>query len=75
MAEASEFCSCDKLKCPHHPKNHNKGCTPCIEKNLRTKEIPNCIFNLADIEKKHTKDTFEDFAKFKLENNIKSSDN
>lgn len=39
-------CTCTNLECPLHPANHDKGCTPCISKNLKLKEIPNCFFHL-----------------------------
>lgn len=38
------FCTCDDLACPFNPANHDKGCTPCIAKNLREHEIPTCLF-------------------------------
>lgn len=41
----SHFCSCADTACPLHPKNHDKGCTPCISKNLKEGEIPSCFFN------------------------------
>lgn len=58
-----KHCTCTNFKCGLHPTNHDKGCTPCIEKNLRMKEIPSCYFNLVDPEHKRTNDYFEDFAK------------
>lgn len=61
-----KHCTCTNFKCALHPTNHDKGCTPCIEKNLRTKEIPTCYFNLVDPEHKRQDDSFEDFAKFFL---------
>lgn len=42
----SKICTCKNTKCPLHPINHDKGCTPCISKNLKLGEIPNCFFNL-----------------------------
>lgn len=42
----SRICTCKDTKCPLHPDNHDKGCTPCISKNLKLGEIPNCFFNL-----------------------------
>ena len=36
--------------------------TPCISKNLRLKEIPNCFFNLTLNAEKRNGDSFEDFA-------------
>ena len=40
------ICTCKDTKCPLHPDNHDKGCTPCIRKNLKLGEIPNCFFDL-----------------------------
>ena len=40
-----EFCTCIDVECPFHPSNHDKGCTLCVEKNLRRNEIPACFFN------------------------------
>ena len=48
MENLSTFCSCTNLACPLHPTKHDKGCTPCIQKNLRLKEMPNCFFNLVE---------------------------
>lgn len=42
----ASYCTCTNLKCPLHPTNHDKGCTPCIRKNLRLGEVPNCFFHL-----------------------------
>lgn len=60
---AIELCTCDHYSCPLHPKNQDQGCTPCIEKNLKMKEIPNCYFKIVDPDDKRCGDTFEDFAK------------
>jgi hypothetical protein len=60
------FCTCENLNCPLHPSRHNKGCAPCISKNLKLREIPNCFFNMIDNAKNRTGDTFEDFAKLLL---------
>ena len=58
----SSFCTCRNLKCPLHPTNHDKGCTPCISKNLRLKEIPSCFFNLVDGAETRRGDSLADFA-------------
>ena len=56
------FCTCTDLSCPFHPSNHDKGCTPCIAKNLKEREIPTCFFKAVG-HPKPTKDWhFEDFA-------------
>ena len=44
MAEEKLFCTCSDRECPNHPANHDKGCTPCIRKYLRSGEIPTCFF-------------------------------
>lgn len=63
MANLSPFCTCQNLSCPLHPTKHDKGCAPCIAKNLRVREIPTCYFQLVDPEHKRADDTFEDFVK------------
>lgn len=62
MANLSPFCTCTDTACPFHPSNHDKGCAPCIAKNLQLKEIPNCFYHSIDYPKP-TKDYFyADFA-------------
>lgn len=56
------FCSCADTACPCHPSNHDKGCTPCIAKNLGAREIPSCFFHEAGGEKPTEGWHFEDFA-------------
>lgn len=63
MENISKFCTCKNLDCPLHPTKHDKGCAPCISKNLRLKEVPNCFFNLIENAEKRSGDTFEDFSK------------
>lgn len=59
---SAPFCTCTDTACPCHPTNHDKGCTPCISKNLAQREIPSCFFKKAG-GVKPTKDWyFEDFA-------------
>ena len=57
----SPFCTCTDIDCPMHPSNHEKGCSPCIAKNLKKREIPSCFFNMVDSEKRESY-FFEDFA-------------
>ncbi|MBQ8824127.1 MAG: hypothetical protein IJZ64_02740 [Ruminococcus sp.] len=66
MADSSLFCTCTNKKCPLHPANHNKGCTPCISKNLHLKELPNCFFNKISGAEHRNGDTFKDFAEIVL---------
>ncbi|MFP4362987.1 MAG: DUF6485 family protein [Spirochaetia bacterium] len=44
MKEAREHCTCQDTTCPAHPVNHEKGCFPCIQKNLVHREVPSCFF-------------------------------
>lgn len=67
MEKRAAFCTCSSLDCPHHPSNHDQGCTPCIEKNLRTREIPGCFFRKVEGHENRTGDHFEDFARLVLE--------
>ena len=67
MNGSAKFCTCTNLECPLHPSRHDKGCTPCISKNPRLKEMPSCFFNLVENAEKRTGDSFADFAKLVLE--------
>lgn len=68
MGKLSSFCTCTNLKCPLHPSKHDNGCAPCIAKNLKLGEIPNCFFNKIEGAKNRSGDSFEDFAKAVLNN-------
>lgn len=64
----AHFCSCTDLKCPCHPANHNKGCDPCVQLNLKQGEIPSCFFRKAHPDISGLKEfTMESFVKFYLE--------
>ena len=39
----SKFCTCKNLDCPLHPTKHDRGCAPCIAKNLKLREGIPCI--------------------------------
>lgn len=67
MNGSAKFCTCTNLDCPLHPSRHDKGCTPCISKNLRLKEMPSCFFHLVENAENRTGDSFADFAKLVLE--------
>ena len=41
----ADFCTCADHSCPLHPVNHDKGCTPCMKKNLQAGEVPSCLWN------------------------------
>lgn len=62
MNDLSPFCTCTDLKCPLHPTNHDRGCAPCIAKNLKDNEIPSCFFKKAAPGYKPDSYFFEDFA-------------
>lgn len=62
MENLSMFCTCTDKECPLHPSNHEKGCAPCILKNLKNEEIPNCFFHLADGADSREGYKFKDFA-------------
>lgn len=66
MKRANEFCTCKDLACPLHPANQEGGCGPCIQKNLKFREIPSCFFNAVDSTGLKDGYTFEDFAKLVL---------
>lgn len=62
MNNLSPFCTCKDLECPMHPANHDKGCAPCIAKNLSLGEIPNCFFNKIGGTENITGFSYADFA-------------
>ena len=63
---AKELCTCKNTKCKLHPQNHDMGCTPCIEKNLKMDEMPNCFFDKIDPEHKRKGTKTKDYAEFLL---------
>lgn len=67
MENISKFCTCQNLECPLHPTKHDKGCAPCINKNLGLREVPNCFFHLLEGAEKRRGDSFEDFARIVIE--------
>lgn len=67
MSVAVKHCTCKDLDCPFNPVNHDKGCTLCIAKNLKLREVPSCFFNMVEDGKHEGAYTFEDFAKIVLE--------
>ena len=62
MKDAREFCTCTDHECPFNPVNHEQGCTLCIQKNLKMKEIPSCFFHSIDCEKPTEGWHYQDFA-------------
>lgn len=69
MNELSKFCTCGDLSCPFHPTNQDRGCEPCIAKNLKAGEIPTCFFKSVDADYKGPGYKKEDFAKLVTEKN------
>ena len=67
MENLSNFCTCKDLKCPLNPVNHEKGCSLCISKCLKDKEIPSCFFKLLNKDDEITGYSIEDFAKLVLD--------
>jgi hypothetical protein len=65
-SDSAKYCTCENLDCPLHPTKHDKGCTPCIMKNLRLQEVPNCFFNKIEGSAERSGDIFKDFAEFVL---------
>ena len=62
MDSLSPFCTCADSACPMHPSNHDRGCAPCIAKNLKMREIPSCFFNSLGTETGRGSFFYEDFA-------------
>ena len=68
MADQTHFCTCGDLNCKLHPANHDQGCDPCVQKNLKRGEIPGCFFRLVQDDLSSLKEfTLESFARFYLE--------
>lgn len=63
---AMEFCTSTQQDCPLHPENHDQGCTPCIMKNLKVREIPSCFFHQTDPSASRKNDSYEEFARIVL---------
>ena len=63
----ADYCSCTDLECPYHPSKHDKGCTPCILKNQREREVPSCLFNMVGNAEELDSFHFEDFARLVME--------
>lgn len=63
MENRSRFCTCADHDCPLHPANHADGCSPCIQKNLKRREIPNCFFNLVAGSESRSGHSLEVFAR------------
>jgi hypothetical protein len=68
MSNLSNFCTCKDTECPLHPTKHDKGCAPCISKNLKLGEIPNCFFDKVGGSQERISYNFVDFANLVLGN-------
>lgn len=66
MGNLSEFCTCTNIKCSLHPTVHDKGCSLCIAKNLKLKEIPACFFQKLERADESGGGSFKDFAEIVL---------
>ena len=66
MKNISEFCPCRDRACPLHPANHDKGCSLCMEKNIKNREVPSCLFNAANGYPSKNGYSFEAFASLVL---------
>jgi len=62
------FCNCPALECVSHPNNHDKGCNPCIKKNLELGEVPACFWDNVSHIIGTTEYSAENFAKFVMKN-------
>ncbi len=59
------FCTCVDHECPCHPVNHDRGCTPCIAKNLDEEAIPVCFYRKMEPDMDRKQDySFQGYARF-----------
>lgn len=64
---SKHFCTCRDLDCKLNPANHDLGCDPCIQKNLKQGEIPGCFFRLISDDLSSLEEfTVKDFVDFYL---------
>ncbi len=70
MSENRHFCTCPVTKCRYHPINHDKGCDPCMESNIKDGQVPNCLFQAVNPDISGVKDfSIKGFVQFYLKNN------
>ncbi|MEX1377821.1 MAG: DUF6485 family protein [Eubacteriales bacterium] len=63
------FCTCKDMDCKLNPCNHELGCTPCIQKNLKNGEMPSCFFNLVNDDLSDVHEfTIDSFVRFYIKN-------
>lgn len=71
----NHFCTCGETKCKNHPNNHEKGCDPCIQKNLARGEIPACFYlKVSPDTSGLTSFTVDSFVNFYLQHNEGKND-
>lgn len=56
-------CTCPNKDCAFHPDHHSRGCTLCVAKNLRNRQIPSCFFQAVAPDGAKDGYQFEDFAR------------
>lgn len=61
-----KFCTCRNVSCPLHPTRHDKGCAPCVAKNLKRRELPSCFFDSLGGAEERQGDSYADFARLVL---------
>ena len=63
-----KMCTCTDTSCPYNPVNHDKGCTPCIAKNLKMGELPSCFFVAVQGHDEYPAYTYQHFARVVADN-------
>ena len=66
MEKRGAYCSCEDHDCPLNPRNHDRGCEPCVRKCLKEGEIPSCFFNAVGSAREAGAYTYRDFAHYVL---------
>ena len=62
---SQHFCTCKVTSCKNHPLNHSEGCDLCIQKNLKSGEIPACFWlQISDDLSGYKTYTYQDFSDF-----------
>lgn len=56
VTNQEHFCTCEITKCLRHPDNHDEGCDPCMEHNLKLGRIPLCMFKAVEGDMSEAKD-------------------
>ena len=59
------FCTCVDHACSCHPVNHDRGCTPCIAKNLADGDVPVCLYRKIEPDMDRKQDySMQGYARF-----------